>query len=60
VVVVDVNLRAGFDGDQARAKAAGFGEAGVAFEPEFFGFEAEGDHTGGFGEQRDDRYRLAT
>lgn len=60
MVVIDVNLRAGFDGDEAGAKTAGFGEAGVAFEAEFFGFEAEGDHAGGFGEQRDDGDGLAT
>lgn len=53
-VVVDVNLGARFDDDEAGAEAAGLGDAGVALEAEFLGFAADGDEAGGLGEDGGD------
>ena len=49
-MVVDVDLGAGFDDDDARAELARLGDAGVALEPEFFRLAADGDEAGGFSE----------
>ena len=60
VVVADVDVGAGLDGDEAGALAAGLGEAGVALHAELFGLEADGDRAGGLGDDGHDDDGLAT
>ena len=53
-VIVDVDLGAGFDDDDARAELARLGDAGVALEPEFFRLAADRNEAGRFGEDGSD------
>ncbi len=53
-MVVDINLGARFDDDDAGAAFAGLGDAAVALEAEFFRVGADGNEPGGLGEDGHD------